>query len=141
MQQRFHSLDCRLYRCPIMNMDMSNSLIHCVWHYQIAQLLVSRRMFVRQIQFVIMPVQQSIVLHICQQIAIGIKIVATLINLYHRIKQLVDTSHLRRHCWYHRHTYHRTQRLIVEPIALCLQLVIHIQRYHHAHVHVNQLRR
>ena len=88
-----------------------------------------------------MPIQQSIILYIRKQITICIKIITPLIYFYHGVKQLIDSSHFRRHSRHHRHPNHRAQRLIVKLIAFGLQFVIHIQCYHHAHVHVNQLRR
>ena len=55
------------------------------------------------------------------------------------MKELVDAFSRSSYSRYNRDTNQFAQLFIIQMIATSLQLIIHVQRHHHLHVHVNQL--
>ena len=65
-------------------------------------------------------------------------IVLSLEQFNHRVEQLVQPLVVAGNGGYHWNTHHCTQVYIVNLCTLCQQLVIHIQRYNRAYVHIDE---
>ena len=62
-----------------------------------------------------------------------------LVDLYHGVEKLVDPPSRGGYRRHHRHSEHLAEVLVVECGMAFLELVIHVEAYHHAAVHVDEL--
>ncbi len=61
------------------------------------------------------------------------------IDAYHGVKQFVDAAAALGCGRDYGHSYHLAESAVVELCAVALQLVIHVEGYHHGAVHVDKL--
>ena len=67
------------------------------------------------------------------------ELTGTLVHLDDGTEQIFYALSALKRCRNHWHTKQRTQRVEVNLVATAFKLVVHIQRAHHAYVHVHQL--
>ena len=65
--------------------------------------------------------------------------VSVFVHLNQLRKQIIDPHSFGCHCRHNRNPNHFAQRFMVESHPFFIQLVIHVQRYHHFNVHINEL--
>jgi hypothetical protein len=67
------------------------------------------------------------------------ELAGALVNLNYGAEELLYTHTVFERCWYHRCTKQCAEGVDVYMIATALKLVVHVERAHHAHVHIYKL--
>ena len=85
-----------------------------------------------------MPFTQ-VIQHFCTYLAFLIEEVGTFVNTDNNVKKIFDAFARTRNGRNHRNTKEFTQFHVIQRVATGFQFIVHIERHHHTHVHVNQL--
>ncbi len=67
------------------------------------------------------------------------ELAGALVNLNYGAEEFLYTHTVFERCWYHRCTKQGAEGVEINVVATALKLVVHVERAHHAHVHIYKL--
>ena len=134
LQLVLHEVDSFLDILPVIHMDVAIVVLDRPVAAGEVFLMV-----VGHIAGIVLVPLANLACHLGVDASVGIEVVAPLIHVDNHMKQQVHTASALERGGYHGHAEQLTQGVDVQLVAAFLHLVKHVERAHHAQVHVDEL--